>query len=182
MKTIRHLKRLTILVSGCLLVFTLACCANFQKNRGADGGGSAGDWNEGSGAVPLPQRNENVSFAGPGSSSVNRELFPPVYFAFDSPRISPNEFGKIDNVARVLTSEPKGTLIIAGFTDSVGTAEYNRQLGEYRALSIRNELIRRGIQPGRIQTVSFGEDLPAVAGDSPGAHAANRRAEFGIVR
>ena len=116
MKPIRQLKCSAALVTACLLVLTLASCANFAKNRRGNGGSDGGSWSEQSDATPLPERNENVSFAGPGSDSVNRELFPPVYFGFDNPKISQTEVPKIDAVARFLKSEPGGTLIIAGFT------------------------------------------------------------------
>jgi peptidoglycan-associated lipoprotein len=73
-------------------------------------------------------------------------------------------------------------LIIAGFTDERGTEEYNRGLGERRALAVREALISQGISGGRIQTVSFGEEMPANPGSGEAAWAANRRAEFGVVR
>ena len=73
-------------------------------------------------------------------------------------------------------------MIIAGFTDERGTEEYNRGLGERRALSVREALIKAGISGGRIQTVSFGEEMPVDSGGSEAAWAANRRAEFGVVR
>lgn len=74
------------------------------------------------------------------------------------------------------------TIIIAGFTDERGTPEYNRGLGERRALSVREELIRLGVNGGRLQTVSFGAEMPADPGSGEAAWAKNRRAEFGVVR
>ena len=163
-----------------LSLFT-ASCANMGRGGGA--GGAGGGYDELSDATPLPTRDENVSFAGPGSERVNRELFSPVYFKFDSSKLGASELPKIDSVATYMKTEgASATVIIAGFTDAVGTEEYNRQLGEYRALHVRSLLTQRGIAASRIQTVSFGEDLPAVAGSSASAHAANRRAEFGIIR
>ena len=74
------------------------------------------------------------------------------------------------------------TLIIAGFTDERGTEEYNRGLGEKRAQAVRDALISQGVSGGRIQTVSFGEEMPADSGSSESAWAMNRRAEFGVVK
>jgi peptidoglycan-associated lipoprotein len=73
-------------------------------------------------------------------------------------------------------------IIIAGFTDERGTEEYNRGLGERRAQAVRDALIGMGVNGARLQTVSFGEDMPADPGSGEEAWAKNRRAEFGVVR
>lgn len=52
------------------------------------------------------------------------------------------------------------TVIIAGFTDDRGTEEYNRSLGERRALAVRQALIAKGIAARKVQTVSFGKEMP----------------------
>jgi peptidoglycan-associated lipoprotein len=80
-----------------------------------------------------------------------------------------------------MKSSPQ-SLIVAGFTDDRGTEEYNRGLGERRALAVRQALINAGMPAGRIQTVSFGEEMPADSGSSEAAWAKNRRAEFGVVK
>jgi peptidoglycan-associated lipoprotein len=89
--------------------------------------------------------------------------------------------GKVQAVADFMRSS-KQNMIIAGFTDERGTEEYNRGLGERRALAVREKLIGLGISGGRVQTVSFGEEMPASSGGGEAAWAANRRAEFGVVR
>jgi len=73
-------------------------------------------------------------------------------------------------------------IIVAGFTDNRGTEEYNRGLGERRAEAVREALIGMGVNASRLQTVSFGADMPADPGDSEAAYAKNRRAEFGVVK
>jgi peptidoglycan-associated lipoprotein len=155
-------------------VLLLSSCAGTGGQDGSDwyGGGDPG-------SIALPSRNESVSFFGPGSNAVQKSLFSPVYFAFNRFEINGTELAKVSAVAQYLKGEGrKNTVIIAGFTDSVGTEEYNRQLGERRALAVRAALVSQGISPSLVQTVSFGEDMPA----SPGNGTANRRAEFGIVR
>jgi len=74
------------------------------------------------------------------------------------------------------------TLIIAGFTDERGTPDYNRGLGERRAQAVREALIRAGVDAEKIQTVSFGAEMPAATGGGESAWGKNRRAEFGVVR
>ena len=73
-------------------------------------------------------------------------------------------------------------MILAGFTDDRGTPDYNRGLGERRAQAVRESLIRGGVDALKVQTVSFGSEMPAATGRGEAAWAKNRRAEFGVVR
>ncbi len=128
--------------------------------------------------TPLGDRVEGANFFG---QSVQRGQFSPVYFGYDSFEVSPGEQGKIQQVATAMR-DSSSNLIVAGFTDDRGTEEYNRGLGERRALAVREALISAGVPAGRVQTVSFGEDMPADPGSGESAWALNRRAEFGVVK
>jgi peptidoglycan-associated lipoprotein len=159
-----------------LALLALSGCVK-GKHAGEGGGGAASDADYVNG-TPLPERQEGVSFT---SSNVDRNKFSPVYFGFDSYTINGNEHGKIDEVANFMKGAPN-SIIIAGFTDERGTPEYNRALGERRAQAVREALIQAGADASKIQTVSFGAEMPADAGSGEGAWAKNRRAEFGVVR
>jgi peptidoglycan-associated lipoprotein len=126
----------------------------------------------------LPDRQEGVSFM---SSNVDRHKFQPIYFDFDSYVVTSIERSKIQEVASFSRSNPT-TIILAGFTDERGTPEYNRVLGERRALSVREALIRAGANGRNLQTVSFGAEMPASNGTTENDYAKNRRVEFGVVR
>jgi len=160
------------LVIAAALALTLGACANKKGNNYT---GTEGDSVNGS---PLPDRQEGVSF---NSSNVDKSRFQPVHFAFDSFAIDAGQEGLLGEVAGFLKNEGK-TVIIAGFTDERGTPEYNRGLGERRALAVREYLISHGADAGKIQTVSFGAEMPADAASNESAWAKNRRAEFGVVR
>ena len=134
-----------------------------------------GDFADG---MPLPERTDGAAFLGGG---VTKGQFSPVQFGFDSVEVSGSEMGKVQAVADFMRSS-KSDVIIAGFTDERGTEEYNRGLGERRALSVREKLVGLGLSGGRIQTVSFGEEMPVAAGGGEASWAANRRAEIGVVR
>ena len=155
-----------------LVVFSSGCT---PKKDGGEGAGSTGDYVNG---TPLPERQEGTSFLG---SNVDRQQFQPIYFAFDSQAIGASENGKIQQVASFL-KQGNGQLIIAGFTDERGTAEYNRGLGERRAESVREALIASGANAQNIQTVSFGTEMPADSSSNEEAWAKNRRAEIGVVK
>lgn len=157
-----------------LVALTFSGCVKNKKGTGADGS-IDGDFVSG---TPLPDRQEGVSFL---SSNVDRNKFAPVYFAFDSFSVGGEERGKIEQVAEFMKSAGN-SIIVAGFTDERGTPEYNRGLGERRAQAVREALIRAGADAEKVQTVSFGAEMPADSGSGEGAWAKNRRAEFGVVR
>lgn len=159
-----------VLAVGVLLTFT-AC----QKKSSDLYAGVDGDYVSG---TPLGDRFEGGNFFG---GSVQRGQFGPVYFAYDSFEVAPAELPKIRDVATAMKSS-SNNLIVAGFTDDRGTEEYNRGLGERRALAVRQALIDAGVPASRVQTVSFGEEMPADSGSGESAWALNRRAEFGVVK
>ena len=72
------------------------------------------------------------------------------------------------------------TVVIEGHTDSVGSEEYNRKLGQRRAQVVMNELSSLGIDPSRMSAASVGENTPLINQDNQWARAANRRVEFQV--
>jgi peptidoglycan-associated lipoprotein len=168
----RRAVRIVFSLSFLLLLFDFAGC---DKKGHGQTSGTTGDYVNG---TPLPERREGVSFFG---SNVERGRFKPIYFDFDSQTIRQSEMAKIQEIASSM-KEGGGELIIAGFTDERGTAEYNRGLGERRAGAVRESLIADGVDGSRIQTVSFGLEMPADSGHSESAWAKNRRAEIGVTR
>ena len=166
------MKKSIVFAAGLCVVLLAASCKTKPKDEYA---GIDGDYVSG---VPLPDRADGSSYLG---GNVSKGQFQPVQFGFDSFEVSGAEMGKVQAVADFMRSG-KGDVIIAGFTDDRGTEEYNRGLGERRALAVREKLISLGIGAGRVQTVSFGEEMPVDSGGGEAAWAANRRAEFGVIR
>ena len=101
-----------------------------------------------------------------------------VHFAFDSAAVLSKEENKLIIVAEKLKSDTSAKLLVEGHCDERGTEEYNRSLGERRALALREALAHAGIDPARIRTLSFGKDKPADAGHDEAAWGKNRRGEF----
>ena len=155
-------------------LFTLGACRG--KKQQDQYAGTDGDYVNG---TPLPDRpSDGVSFNSP---NVDKSQFQPIYFGFDSAEVSSGEQGKLDSVAGFLKSN-SNTIILAGFTDERGTEEYNRSLGERRAQAVRNYIISAGASGGSIQTVSFGEEMPASSGSGEESWSQNRRTEIGVVK
>jgi len=166
------MKKLFTLLCVTSLAFAVSSCANKRKNQYA---GVDGDYVNG---TPLPDRKDGSAFF---SDNVTKGQFSPVYFGLDSSSVSAGEMNKIDQVAAAMKGGSK-TLIVAGFTDERGTDEYNRALGERRALAVRQALIDKGVNANLIQTVSFGKEMPADSGSGEAAWAKNRRVEFGVAK
>lgn len=106
----------------------------------------------------------------------------PVYFGYDSFQLPGDEIAKIQQAADVLRRNPGYVLIVEGHCDERGSNEYNLSLGEQRALAVRNYIVNIGIDAQRIQSRSFGEERPAVAGTGEEAWRLNRRGEFAFYK
>lgn len=173
--TVKKIMNQTGCLALLLLLFGVACSK--KPGTSVDGSGYGSDYDDYIDIEPLPERQANVSFYGPGNENVLKDEFPPVYFNFDSFSISGQEREKVHHVAEYLLAN-NANILLAGHTDSQGTSEYNRILGERRAIAVRRALLRLGIPGSRIQTVSFGEDKPI----DPGNHSVNRRCAFGVIK
>ena len=105
-----------------------------------------------------------------------------VFFDFDRATVRAGERVKVEEVALYLKGDAKVKLMVEGHCDERGTEEYNRALGERRALSLREYLANLGIAADRIHTISYGEDQPAVPGHNEAAWGKNRRGEFVLLK
>lgn len=105
-----------------------------------------------------------------------------LHFDYDKAVVKASEVSKLQPVIAALKASPQNKLLIEGHCDERGTEEYNRSLGERRALAIRERLAKAGISPDRLRTVSFGEDKPAELGHTESAWAKNRRGELVLLK
>ncbi|MGH7967892.1 MAG: OmpA family protein [Limisphaerales bacterium] len=101
-----------------------------------------------------------------------------VHFAFDKSEIQAGERSKLSSVADFLKANAADAVKIEGHCDERGTEEYNRALGERRALALREALVGLGIDPSRVDTISYGKDRPEDSGHDAAAWAKNRRGVF----
>jgi peptidoglycan-associated lipoprotein len=101
-----------------------------------------------------------------------------VHFAYDSAVVKSSEQSNLQAVTAALGADASAKLLIEGYCDERGTEEYNRSLGERRALALREALAKLGVDPMRVRTVSYGKDKPVDPGHDESAWAKNRRGEF----
>lgn len=98
------------------------------------------------------------------------------FFDFNSAALKPGAYSEITRVANVLNKYPHTRIEVGGHTDSKGSEEYNQNLSQRRAESVKRALVQRGVDPMRISTVGYGESAPISSSD-----AMNRRVEIVIV-
>ncbi|MDX2176545.1 MAG: OmpA family protein [Candidatus Sumerlaeia bacterium] len=107
---------------------------------------------------------------------------PPVPFGFDSVELSNEARAIIDRAATYLKKDPSLRVVLRGHTDQRGSPEYNIALGERRSQAVRAALLEAGVAADRVETLSFGEDIPLAPGESDEDMARNRRVEFFVFR
>jgi len=97
-----------------------------------------------------------------------------VYFDFDSSALTSQAVADLDAQAAWLKKNKNVNIVIQGYCDKRGTAEYNLALGERRAEAVKQYLISQGVCAKRISTVSYGKEY-AFPGDTEEAYAKSRR-------
>ena len=101
-------------------------------------------------------------------------------FAVNSSAIRAGLYTELDRVAQVLATYPQTTIFVAGHTDSTGSEEYNLQLSQRRADSVKNALIQRGVAAQRITAVGYGDGQPVGNNETEFGRQQNRRVEVRI--
>ena len=124
-----------------------------------------------------------------GGATVNSELSSAiqqitdgrVYFAFDRSAILPEGKEVLKTKAELMKRFPSIHVRIEGNCDERGTQEYNLALGERRAQAARDFLTSLGVNPGQMETLSYGKENPAVQGSGEAVWQQNRRDDFRVT-
>ncbi len=172
-----HVKIRLVSMMAVALVATLSSGCMMWK-----GGKTAGT--QGGSDTPIPQ--------GPGTewnrrpvvtqnSDVGDRRWKPILFAYDQSSIGEAERPKLKAIYTYLRDNREFDLLIEGHCDERGSEEYNRSLGERRAITVRDYLVRLGLSKSRMQTLSFGEERPSKSGSGETAFRNNRRAELVVI-
>jgi peptidoglycan-associated lipoprotein len=137
---------------------------------------STGDSQE----VPVVEvANEVVQSTTSGSDEMQLALATTVfYFGFDSDELSSQDRDTLVYHANSLRENANSKIRLEGHASEEGTREYNLALGERRAQAIANFLIVNGVASSQLETISYGEEQPAVNGSTEDARSQNRRVEI----
>jgi peptidoglycan-associated lipoprotein len=150
-------------VLGLLAIVALvSACSDDTAKTGMDTG-------TGKGAPPMAS---SLTAAQELTSTVGDRVF----FGLDKSDLSTEAHATLDRQVAWLRKYPSVTITVEGHCDERGTREYNLALGERRATAVKNYLVASGVDAGRVQTISYGKERPAVSGSTEAAWAQNRRA------
>jgi OOP family OmpA-OmpF porin len=101
-----------------------------------------------------------------------------VFFDFDKYNIKPEGALALDGVANTLVGDTTSNVLVWGFTDTAGPADYNQKLSERRANAVADYLETKGVSRSRMSVEGFGETKLAVETPDNTPNAANRRTEI----
>ena len=101
-----------------------------------------------------------------------------VLFDTGSFTLKPGAREKLAKISGIVLAHPGLSLQIEGHTDSVGGDDFNQQLSERRAVSVRDFLAEQGVSPGSITARGFGKMQPVATNDTAEGRQRNRRVEL----
>jgi peptidoglycan-associated lipoprotein len=115
------------------------------------------------------------------AKALKADLAAMINFDYDQATIRTPDEATLDRKAAVLQANPSVKLRISGHADERGSDEYNLALGNRRAAAAKRYLENKGVDGGRVEVVSYGEERPLNPGHDETAYAQNRRDEFEVT-
>lgn len=104
-----------------------------------------------------------------------------IYFMYNSNEMSNEAYATLDRAAEVLARNPELRVTVRGFTDNVGSANYNTWLSRFRAQIVKSYLVGKGVDDSRIEAIGMGPVDPVASNETPEGRGANRRVELEFV-
>ncbi len=191
----KRIRRVGVLIGAVMLLVCVGCAKkNVQGPMapGLGGGGagfaSPGGDGTGTGMGSTVLTDDKLRALGITTEEQKREYLrqkeefenEDVHFDFDAYTIREDAKAILNKKAEFLKRYPPLSITIEGHCDERGTNEYNLALGERRSHSAWQYLVNMGIDPERMQMISYGEERPVVTGHDEASWAKNRRAHFVI--
>ena len=121
--------------------------------------------------VSVQRDGDNINLVMPGN----------ITFPTAGSNLRTDFYDVLDSVALVLEEFDKTIIVVAGYTDSVGSTSYNQLLSESRAQSVANYLQNKGIKAVRFEVIGFGESSPIADNNTEQGRALNRRVELTLL-
>jgi peptidoglycan-associated lipoprotein len=176
------------LLSGLLMVgcATREQPVENQTDPGVISAGQQGSGDTSSTGTALDGSDTQASVIADDSLSVQQMLDEPdsplstrvIYFDYDSAKVSDDSLATLEAHGNFIASNGNVSLRLEGHTDERGSREYNIALGDRRAQSVRRILLFQGASSDQLDTISYGEERPAVLGHDNSAWSKNRRVEL----
>jgi OOP family OmpA-OmpF porin len=103
-----------------------------------------------------------------------------VLFDFDRSNIKPEAGAILDRLVAFMNENKDKRVNLAGHTDNVGSEAYNQALSERRVNSVRDYVVKKGVDSGRVAGQGFGESKPIADNKTAAGRAKNRRVEIKV--
>lgn len=135
-------------------------------------------------AKPAPVKEEDFSEVAKVARKTDKGLVlaykQPINFAYNSDEIASESLPQIHRTAAVLKKYPNSTVRVAGYTDSLGNANYNVDLSQRRAKAVAMELVKEGVPAKNVSFIGYGAANPIATNKTAAGRAENRRVELEI--
>lgn len=155
----------------CLVVLFASACSSKDAGDGLSGGQDGLGMSE----SDLDLNRENRFGEGNIPTAEGEGIFRDVRFDYDSSQLSADARSAIEYNVQVLEQNPQVKVTLEGHCDERGTAEYNLALGARRAQAVLDAMTSYGVSRNRLETISYGEEVPLDTGLSESAFMKNRR-------
>jgi len=171
------------------LALSVAWAAGCSTTGGTDSGSTGGatdtsgssassQGTDVSGGVSAAERAAQQAADAAAAAAALQSVF---YFDFDKSVVQQDGYAALEKHAAYLSSNPNAAVRLEGHADERGTREYNMALGERRANAVARFLQVNGVNASQVETISYGEEKPAMLGHSAESWAQNRRVELKYV-
>ena len=117
-----------------------------------------------------------------GSEAEFHQHVQDAFFDYDSYELRPDAQAATSQAATYLAAHPNLRVVIGGYTDDRGSAEYNLALGENRANAAKTALVAAGVAPSRLRVISYGKEKQFCTEENESCWQENRRAQFSLDR
>lgn len=118
--------------------------------------------------VSVQRDGDNINLIMPGN----------ITFANNARNLKSEFYNVLDSVAIVVKEYNKTTIVVSGYTDSVGSNSYNQKLSEDRAKSVADFLVTKQVNSARIELAGLGEKHPVASNKTSQGRSLNRRVEI----
>ncbi len=125
--------------------------------------------------IPVPTKSAEVTAAGTW-------IYKDIQFEVNKSDLKDSSFPTLNEIVNALNAQPGLNIEIQGHTDSTGAHDYNVDLSQKRAQSVRSYLISKGIDGSRMTSKGFGPDRPIASNTTKEGRSRNRRVEINPLR
>jgi peptidoglycan-associated lipoprotein len=133
-------------------------------------------------APPDASTSATQNTADMGSDEVFHQNVADIFFDYDSDTLRPDGQTSATKAASYLVAHPDIRIVVGGYCDDRGSAEYNLALGENRANAAKTAMVNAGVAASRIRVVSYGKEKQFCTDETDACWQQNRRAQFSLDR